>query len=325
MLAGGIVFLVEYLDDTIKSPEDVQRLLGLTVIGYIATMEYRDNSDEGSYVLRQPRSPVAEAFRSLRTNLEFSSVDKPLRSLMITSASPNEGKTTIAVNLAAIVAQGGKRVVLVDADLRKPQVHRFLDLENRTGLTDLFRGEIPLKPVSQRIEGLPNVLVITSGSLPPNPTELLGSARMDSILKDLGQAAEMIILDSCPGLVADIQVLAAKVDGVALVVQPGHTQSQDARATLEQLKAAGGNVVGVIFNRIPRDRPYYYGGYRHYSPYYNRGYKNYAGYLEEDAGADGKKHRSASGKKRDRVAPSPGKGEPLQDSLLDERMIPKGK
>jgi non-specific protein-tyrosine kinase len=288
-------------------------------------MEYQDTSDEGAYVLRQPRSPVAEAFRSLRTNLEFSSVDKPLRSLMITSASPNEGKTTVAVNLAAIVAQGGKRVVLVDADLRKPQVHRFLDLENRTGLTDLFRGEIPLKPVSHRIEGLPNVLVITSGSLPPNPTELLGSARMDQILKDLGQAAEMVILDSCPGLVADIQVLAAKVDAVALVVQPGHTQSQDARATLEQLKHAGGHVVGVIFNRIPRDRPYYYGGYRHYSPYYNRGYKNYAGYLEDDPGPDGKKPRSGRGKRREREAALQGNGAKGTDDLLNERMIPKGK
>ena len=294
MLAGGIVFLVEYLDDTLKTPEDVERVLGLTVIGYIATMQYHDNSEEGSYVLRQPRSPVAEAFRSLRTNLEFAGVDKPLRSVMITSASPNEGKTTVAVNLAAIVAQSGKRVVLIDADLRKPQVHHFLDLENRTGLSDLFRSDVPLHLVSQRIEGLPNVLVITSGSLPPNPTELLGSARMDQILKEVAQAAEVIILDTSPSLVADVQVLGAKVDGVALVVQPGRTQSQDARATLEQLKRAGARVVGVIFNHIPRDRPYYYGGYRHYSPYYNGGYKQYAGYLEDDAGADGKKPRLGS-------------------------------
>lgn len=277
MLAGGIAFLIEYLDDTIKTPEDVERLLGLSVIGYIAKMQYPDNSDEGIYVVRQPRSPVSEAFRSLRTNLEFSSVDKPLRSLLVTSSSPNEGKTTVAVNLAAIIAQGGRQVALLDADLRKPQVHHFLNLPNRAGLSDLFRGSIPPAMVSQKLDGLEGVSVITSGSLPPNPTELLASARMNQILNELDETVEMLILDSPPSLVSDIQVLASKVDGVLLVVQPGHTQAQDARATLEQLNRAGARLVGVIFNRIPRDRPYYYGGYRHYSPYYNGGYHYYSG------------------------------------------------
>ncbi len=276
MLGGGIAFLIEYLDDTIKTPEDVERILGISVIGYIANMQYPENSDEGVYVLRQPRSPVAEAFRSLRTNLEFSSVDKPIRKLLITSSNPNEGKTTIAVNLAAIMAQGGKSVVLMDADLRKPQVHQFLGLPNRFGLSDLFRTTVPADVVSQKFEGLEGVAVITSGSLPPNPTELLASARMDQIFKELGEISKMIIVDSPPSLVADIQVLAAKVDGVVLVIQPGHTQAQDARATMEQLNRAGARVVGAIFNRIPRDRPYYYGGYRHYSPYYNGGYHYYA-------------------------------------------------
>ena len=289
MLTGGIAFLIEYLDDTLKTPEDVQRILGLPVIGYIAKMDYPDDSDAGIYVVRQPRSPVSEAFRSLRTNLEFSSVDKPLRTLMITSASPNEGKTTVAVNLAAIMAQGGKHVVLMDADLRKPQVHRFLGLPNRIGLSDLFRensllhGLMPAEAVSQKFTGMQNVSVITSGSLPPNPTELLGSARMDQILNELAQAAGIIILDSSPSLVADIQVLAAKVDGVLLVVQPGHTQVLEARATLEQLNRAGARLVGVIFNRIPRDRPYYYGGYRHYSPYSNGGYHDYTGFHERSS------------------------------------------
>lgn len=276
MLAGGIAFLIEYLDDTIKTPEDVERILGLSVIGYIADMQYSENSDEGIYVVRQPRSPVSEAFRSLRTNLEFSSVDKPLKNILITSANPNEGKTTIAVNLAAIIGQGGKGVVLLDADLRKPQVHHFLGLPNRTGLSDLFRTSIPADMISQKFEGLESVAVITSGSLPPNPTELLASARMDQILKELDKTSQVVIVDSPPSLVADIQVLAAKVDGVLLVVQPGHTHAQDASATMDQLKRAGARVVGVIFNRIPRDRPYYYGGYRHYSPYYNGDYHYYA-------------------------------------------------
>lgn len=277
MLAGGIVFLIEYLDDTIKTPEDAESILGISVIGYIANMEYPDDSDEGIYVVRQPRSPVSEAFRSLRTNLEFANVSKPLHSLVIASSNPNEGKTTIAVNLAASIAQGGKQVALLDADLRKPQVHHFLKLSNRAGMSDLFRKEVPAQSVSQQFDGMQNVSVITSGSLPPNPSELLGSARMDQILKEVGQTAEMIIVDSPPSLVADIQVLAAKVDGVLLVVQPGHTSAQDARATLEQLNRAGARVVGVVFNRIPRNRSYYYGGYRHYSPYYNGGSGYYKG------------------------------------------------
>jgi capsular exopolysaccharide synthesis family protein len=276
MLAAGIVFLIEYLDDTIKSVDDVERLLQLPVVGYIARMQYGPDSDERLYVVRQPRSPVAEAFRSLRTNLEFSSVDKPLRRLLVTSASPNDGKTTIAANLAAIMAQGGKRVILLDADMRKPQVHRFLGVSNRVGLSDVFRGSIPMSMVLQTSDRAKDVTVVTSGSLPPNPTELLASSRMDQILDELGERGDIMVIDGPPSLVADVQVLASKVDGVVIVVQPGHTHADEAVATLEQLARTGAHVVGVVFNRIPRDRFYYYGGYRYYSPYHNNGYSYYS-------------------------------------------------
>ncbi len=276
MLAAGIVFLIEYLDDTIKSVDDVEQVLQLPVVGYIAKMQYSSDSDERLYVVRQPRSPVAEAFRSLRTNLEFSSVDKPLRRLLVTSPSPNDGKTTIAANLAAIMAQGGKRVILLDADMRKPQVHRFLGVSNRVGLSDIFRGSIPVSMILQTSDRAKDVTVVTSGSLPPNPTELLASSRMDQILQELGERGDMMVIDGPPSLVADVQVLASKVDGVVLVVQPGHTHVDEARATLEQLARTGAHVIGVIFNRIPRDRFYYYGGYRYYSPYHNNGYSYYS-------------------------------------------------
>ena len=283
MLAAGLVFLIEYLDDTIKTVDDVERVLQLPVIGYIARMQYAKDSDEGLYVMRQPRSPVAEAFRSLRTNLEFSSIDKPLRKILVTSPSPNDGKTTIAANLAAIIAQGGKRVTLLDADLRKPQLHRFLGVSNRVGLSDVFRGSIPVSTIAQISERAKDVTVITSGSLPPNPTELLASSRMDQVLKELGDRADVMIIDGPPSLVADVQVLASKVDGVVLVIQPGHTHMDEAQATLEQLTRTGAHIVGVIFNRIPRNRAYYYGGYRNYSPYNNNGY-NY--YSPKDAGRE---------------------------------------
>lgn len=286
MLAAGIAFLVEYLDDTLKTMEDVEQALGLPVVGYIAQIQYESGSEESLYVTRQPRSPVSEAFRLLRTNLEFAGVDRPIRRLLVTSTAPGEGKTTISVNLAAIIAQGGKRVVLADTDLRRPRIHRFLGVSNKLGLTDLFRGGVTVDMVAQKMdEQVGKVSVLTSGSLPPNPTELLGSARMEQILQEAGRDADMIILDSPPSLVADVQVLAARVDAVILVIHPGHTHVDSARATLEMLNRAGARIVGVVLNRIPRDRADYYGGYRHYSPYYS-GYRYYS-YASEEHG-DGK-------------------------------------
>ncbi len=279
ILAAGIAFLVEYLDDTLKTMDDVERTLQLPVIGYIAEIQYEAGSDESLYVTRQPRSPVSEAFRLLRTNLEFAGVDHPMRRLLVTSAGPGEGKTTVTVNLAAIIAQGGRRVTLMDADLRRPKVHRFLGLSNKVGLSDLFRGTAGVQMISQPLDGLDLVSVLTSGSLPPNPTELLASARMEQILQEAGQEADIIVIDSPPSLVADVQVLAAKVDGVIMVVRPGYTQSDAALATLEMLKRAGARTIGVVLNRIPRDRADYYGGYRHYSPYY----AGYHYYSPEDA------------------------------------------
>lgn len=270
MLALGIIFLVEYLDDTIKLPEDVERLLGLPVIGYIAEMQFtgKDAEREEIYVARQPRSPVSEAFRSLRTNLEFAGVNRPLRTLLITSTSPGDGKTTIATNLAAIISQSGRNVVLLDGDLRRPRVHRFLGIPNRAGLSDLFREVRSPETVMHQVDPGQGLRVITSGSLPPNPTELLASARMTELLDELTRQNSVVIIDSPPTLVADAQVLAARVDGVILVIHPGKTHADAVLATLEQLKRAEARVVGVVFNRIPRNRAYYYGGYRYYSGYY---------------------------------------------------------
>ncbi len=275
MLAGGIGFLIEYLDNTIKTVEEVEKVLGLPVIGYIAEIQYSKGHRVVPYVMSEPRSPVSEAFRLLRTNLEFSSVDKPLRKILVTSAGPNEGKSTIATNLAVIMAQGGKRVLLIDADMRKPSIHRLLGLRNNVGLSDLFRGKLADNSVIQRCPGQTGVSVITSGRLAPNPAELLASARMEQILTDMLGQTDILIMDGPPSLVADVQVLASKVDGVLVVIQPGHTPADEAQAMFEQLSRAGAHMVGVVFNRIPRNQFYYYGGYRHYSPYYNRGY-NYS-------------------------------------------------
>lgn len=280
MLAVGVIFLIEYLDDTLKTIDDVERTLQLPVIGFIAEIEHPGEGDAGIYVSRQPRSPVSEAFRLLRTNLEFAGVDRPIRRLLLTSTSPNEGKTTVAVNLAAIIAQGGKRVVLIDADLRRPRVHRFLNLQNHAGLSDLFRGSAGFEDVLQKLEDGVDISVITSGSLPPNPTELLASAKMEQILEEAGRRADVVIVDSPPTIVADVQVLSTKVDGVLVIIQPGQTQSTPALAMLEQLQRANAPIIGAVLNRIPRNRADYYGGYYHYSPYYS----GYHHYVEDEKG-----------------------------------------
>jgi capsular exopolysaccharide synthesis family protein len=282
MLAAGIVFLIEYLDDTLKTPDDIERALGIPVLGFVAEMQYKGKSAEEVYVTRQPRSPVSEAFRSLRTNLDFASVERPIHTLLITSTAPSEGKTTIAANLAAIISQTGKRVALLDADMRRPRVHSLLGLPNRDGLSNLFRGQTSGQMIARKIENMPNFMVITSGSLPPNPAELLGSEKMSQILNNLQTVNDMIVIDSPPSLVADAQVLAAKVDAVLFVVQPGVTHAETARSSLESFKRAGARVVGVVLNRIPRNRSYYYGGYKYYSPYgTDKGY--YSGNIAEPA------------------------------------------
>ena len=275
-IAIGIAFLIEYLDDTLKTPEDVEQALNLPVIGYIAEMQYSEKSKEEMYVARKPRSPISEAFRSLRTNLEFSAVDRPLQRILVASAGPEEGKTTIAVNLAGVIAQGGKKVILVDADLRRPCVHRFLGIPNRVGLSDLFREQTAIHAVKQNWNGVEGMSVITSGSLPTNPIEILGSEKMGYLLEELKTLADVIVIDCAPSLVADAQALSARVDGVLLVIQPGHTHIDTARAAVEQFNRAGARIVGVVFNRIPRNRGYYYGGYRYFYSYRYRGYKYYS-------------------------------------------------
>ena len=264
LLTGTIAFILEYMDDTLKTPQDIANVLGLPVVGYVVNESGMDKNEGTPYVSANPRSPMAETFRTLRTNLEFASVDKSLKTILVTSPGAGEGKTTVATNLAAVMAQANKRVILLEGDLRRPRVHRALGMSNQIGLSDVFRGQLDIRDVA-RYSKVKDLAVITSGSLPPNPAELLGSARMGQILARLVESASVVIIDSPPFVVTDSTVLAAKVDGVLLVMQPGKTHAEAAKTMIAQLNRAGAHVVGVVLNRVSRKTSSYYGYYRYES------------------------------------------------------------
>lgn len=211
--------------------------------------------------ISNPRSPIAEAYRALRTNLEFSNLDKSLRSLLVTSAGAEEGKSTTLANLAVTLAQSGKRVVLVDADLRRPTQHQIFGLKNNAGLTDMVRDDAMLATPPLQETGVANLQVLTSGQLPPNPAEVLGSKRMSEVLTALLQNADIVLLDAPPLLaVTDAAVLSSRVDGVLLVVSAGKTKRENARKAQSQLEKINAHVIGAVLNNVQansRDQTYY--------------------------------------------------------------------
>jgi non-specific protein-tyrosine kinase len=203
-----------------------------------------------------PRSPEAEAYRTLRTNIQFSVLDKQLRTLLVTSAGPDEGKTTTAANLAITLAQTGRSVLLVDADLRRPGQHELFHLGNEIGLTTLVLGGA-LADTAQATD-VEHLRVVTSGPVPPNPAELLDSQSMERVVQELAAQADYVVFDTPPvGAVTDAAVLASRVDGVVLVVSRGKTnkdQAKRAKALLERTKA---NVLGVVINNARSAGRYY--------------------------------------------------------------------
>ena len=285
-LALGGAFLMEYLDDTVRSPEEAQKLIGVPALTVISKIE----GESKLIALTEPRSPITEAYRELRTNLQFSALDLPLKTILVTSASPGEGKSITAANLAIVMAQGGYSVLLVDADLRRPVLHKLFNLNNGRGLTTWLVGsetrlnELPglgsgwmqnsgalsedLKTFSQatRIAGL---RVITSGGLPPNPSEVLGSERMRQFLNEAQHAFDVVIIDSPPcGAVTDPVVLSQVVDGVLLVLDAHSTVRQAARRASENLRNVNARLVGMVINRLDRSKGRYYYYSRYYSSYY---------------------------------------------------------
>ena len=269
MLAVGVAFLIEYLDDTIKTPDDIVNIASLSTLGAIGHIEGTIGKEK-LVAFFAPRSPLSEAYRALRTNIQFAAVDNPLKSILVTSPGPGEGKSTTAANLGIVMAQAGLRVILIDADLRRPILHRFFELPNGQGLTTAL---LDLKtPATEHIQttSIPGLRILTSGPMPPNPAELLGSKRQLELLGGLEAMSDVIILDSPPLLtVADALVIAPLVKGVLIVVEAGATRRGMLQKAVEALLHSGGRVIGTALNRMTRRRSgYYY--YQYYQYYYSR-------------------------------------------------------
>lgn len=266
VLAVVGAFLVEYLDDTIKTPEDVMRTTNLPLLGAIARIE-GENYPEKLIAATHPLSPTVEAYRVLRTNIQFSTVDHPAKTILVTSPGPSEGKSVMIANLAVVMAQSGLRVVVVDGDLRRPVQHRIFGVSNRNGISDAVLQ--PDIDIQMRLSetGVENLMLLTSGSLPPNPAELLGSERMLNLINELKELVDIVLFDSPPTLVvADAAILGSRMDGTILVNDSGNTRTNEARRAVEELNRARANVLGVVLNRVPLTGrgSYYYYNYSYY-------------------------------------------------------------
>lgn len=209
-----------------------------------------------------PKNPIAEQFRTLRTNINFMAIDHPIKTLALTSANISEGKSTVTGNLAVVWAQNGQRVLLVDADLRRPTLHRTFDLDNREGLTTILTSQAKTIDLNQIIQssGIDNLSLLPSGPTPPNPAELLNSQRMKDFLAAVKDIYDMVIIDVPPMLkVTDTQIIAHNLDAVVLVVKQGQTEKLGAKRAVELLKLAHANLLGYVMNDVVADSDSGYG------------------------------------------------------------------
>jgi tyrosine-protein kinase Etk/Wzc len=276
MLGVGLAYGVSLLDETVKSPDDVEDL-GIPWLGYVPKfggLGKLDINDSAQKVLDDPSGPTAEAFRSIRTNIYFSGQSGGMQSVMVTSCVPGEGKTVVSSNLAATVAHQGKNVLLVDADLRRPMIHKAYELNRRNGLTNILVENARLEDVVQTPgngEGpaLENLHVVTAGSKAPNPAELLVGDAMQEFMSRVRDAYDLVIYDSCPVMfLTDNAALANTVDGVTMVIAAGDTKKKVVQRAHKQLLSVNGNVIGTVLNKVKsREIKYYgsYGGYYYYS------------------------------------------------------------
>ena len=261
--ALGIIFVLEYLDDTLKTAEDIANELNMTPLGAVAHIRGK-NYPEKLITRHDPFAQISESYRIIRSNIQFVSVDGVYKTIMVTSARPGEGKSTLAANLAIAMTQAGNRTIIVDADLRQPTQHEIFQTSSRRGLTDLLRSseaDIEAYLTETSVAGLK---LLASGELPPNPSELLGSQRMAQLISKLMQLADIIVFDSTPAInVADTAVLSNRVDGVVLLIEAGRTHRTLVKQATLNLERAGATVLGAVLNRVS-SRDGRYPAWRHH-------------------------------------------------------------
>jgi capsular exopolysaccharide synthesis family protein len=272
--AVGLGYLLESLNRTYKTPEMLDAEYGMPTVGAIGVLDLRSGirkPKEKLVTVYHPNSSAAEAYRSLRTNIQFAGASKPIQTLLVTSAGPAEGKSLTTANVAVTFAQADRSVVLVDLDLRRPSQHHIFEQPNDRGFTNLLLDDQAPLDTCLRQTMVPGLSVLTSGPLPPNPSEILGSSASDAVLEKLKSQFELVIIDSPPAVtVTDAVVLAARVDAVLQVVGAGTTRRDMVLRGHDVLARAGARVIDPVLNRVRSgDMGYYY--YYYYYRYYNRG------------------------------------------------------
>jgi polysaccharide biosynthesis transport protein len=290
----GLAFLLEGIDNTVRTPEQAQAISGLPSLGMIplgsksgieaaAKRLTVASSREAVELVTQarPQSQMAESYRALRTSLLLTSLGGPPKVILITSALPQEGKTTTSINTAIVLAQKGTRVLLIDADLRRPSIHKALSMGPKTGLSNVLTGNATLQQAVGRSNILPTLFVLTAGTPPPNPAELLASSNMKDILAELREQYDHIVVDTPPTLsVTDAVVMSTRADAVVLVIRSGQTTKQALRRSREILMQVNARVAGVLLNAVDLSSPDYYYYYEYQGKYGHR-------YYQEDELSDG--------------------------------------
>lgn len=293
-LGFGIALIQEYLDNSIQTKEDITQNSSLSVLGMVPSLngfsknplanklgsngkhrnpEVVKAANNGAYLINhlKLKSPAVESYRTLRSNLNFASVDQGIRDIVVSSANPSEGKTLTSANLAIAYAMLGKNVLLIDTDLRKPRQHKVFKIDQKPGLTDYLlsnsRNKIKVYPTE-----IDNLKMIPCGEIPPNPAEILASQRMTDFMKDIREHFDVVIYDTAPILpVSDTSILAPKVDGLLLVVKHASTDKRDLTHALETLDKSNAKIFGVVMNNVVASR-----GYGYYYTYYNKSYYTYS-------------------------------------------------
>ena len=298
LLGVGLAFLVEYLDDSIKAKEDLERAVpGLGVLGLIPQVsEWKAKEQSRVVSLSDPTSPAAEAYRILRTSIQFLGLDRDVRVIQVTSASAQEGKTTTLSNLAVAFASSGLRTVAVCCDLRRPRLHQFFGMDNSVGFTSVLLGNVPLAKALQPVHGQDRLLLLASGPLPPNPAELLSSTRTADLLHTLASQADVVLIDSPPVLpVTDSLVLSQRVDSTVLVSSAGTTTRKAVHRAAEMLHQVNAPLVGAVLNGVTDQSGY--GSYS--SRYYTAAIPEVAGAANGNGHANGSRDRRAAKRRRD--------------------------